>query len=98
VLVAGALVNVFRQQYAPDLFGGFETPIGNSAVFPLIFWLAMGPVFSVLPMTLLVNAALGSSSGGALARTVVLGACLAAALGWYATRRAASLTASSRQD
>jgi len=91
VLVAGALVNVFRQQYAPDLYGGFETPVGNSAVFPFIFWLAMGPVASVLPMTLLLGAALGSSSGGALARAVVLGAGLAVALGSYATHRARSL-------
>lgn len=90
VLVAGALVNAFRSQYPPDLYGGFETPLGNSAVFPLIWWLAMGPVLSVLPMTLLLSAALGSPDSGPLARAVALGAGLAVALGFYAGHRAGS--------
>ncbi len=93
VLVAGALVNVFRQQYPPDLYGGYETPMGNTAVVPLFFWVAMGPVVSVLPMTVLVSAALGSSTGAALARAVVLGAGLAVILGAYAAHRARRLRA-----
>jgi hypothetical protein len=93
VLVGGALVNVFRPAYPPDLFGGFETPVGNSAVFPFILWLTMGPLVSVLPMTLLLSAALGSSSGGPLTRAVVLGAGLAVALGAFAAHRARNLRA-----
>jgi hypothetical protein len=93
VLIGGALVNVFRQQYPPDLYGGFETPVGNSAVFPFILWLTMGPLVSVLPMTLLLSAALGSPSDGPLTRAVILGAGLAVALGVFAAHRARNLRA-----
>jgi hypothetical protein len=91
VLIAGALVNVFRSQFPPDLYGGFETPVGNTAVVPLFWWLAMGPVLSVAPLTVLLSGALGSSSSGALERAVVLGLGLAGALAAYAVHRARSL-------
>jgi hypothetical protein len=93
VLVTGALVNVFRQQYPPDPYGGIETPMGNTAVVPLIWWIAAGPALAVVPMTLLVSAALGSSGAAALARAVVFGAVLAAVLGSYAAHRARALRA-----
>jgi hypothetical protein len=93
VLVGGALVNVFRPPFHPDLFGGFETPVGNSAALLVVFWFAWGPVLAVAPMTLLLPSALGSAHTGPLARAVVLGAGLAAALGAYAARRAARLRA-----
>lgn len=93
VLVAGALVNVFRPPFHPDLFGGFETPVGNSAAILVVFWFALGPVLAVAPMSLLLPSALGSARPGALARALVLGAGLAAALGSYAARRAARLRA-----
>jgi Family of unknown function (DUF6297) len=93
VLVAGALVNVFRSRFPPDLFGGFETPVGNTASIIVVLWLAWGPVLAVLPMTVLLSSALGPSQHGAVARTVVIGAGLAVAIGAYAARRATRLRA-----
>jgi Family of unknown function (DUF6297) len=90
VLVAGALVNVFRPRFMPDLFGGFETPVGNSAAIVVVFWLVLGPLIAVVPMALLLPSALGASHAGA-GRAVVAGAVLAAGLGTYAARRAARL-------
>jgi hypothetical protein len=93
VLVAGALVNVFRSRFPPDLFGGFETPVGNTASIIVVLWLAWGPVLAVLPMTVLLSSALGPSQHGGVARTVVIGAGLAVAIGAYAARRATRLRA-----
>jgi hypothetical protein len=94
VLVAGALVNVFRGEFPLDMFAGVDTPAGNTAVFGIIFWSAWGPLVSVGVLTFLLASALGSPTGGAVTRTVVLGAGLAAALGAYAARRAARLRSS----
>ena len=91
VLVAGALVNVFRGEFPLDMFAGVDTPLGNTAVFRIIFWSAWGPLASVGVLTFLLASALSSPAGGAVTRTVVLGAGLAAALGAYAARRAARL-------
>ena len=93
VLVAGALVNVFRPRFMPDLFGGFETPVGNSAAIVAVIWLVLGPLLAVVPMALLLPSALGASHAGAVGRAVVVGAALAAGLGTYASRRAARLYA-----
>jgi hypothetical protein len=93
VLVAGALVNVFRGPSPPDLFSGFDTPAGNTAAIRIVFWYAWGPILAVVPMTVLVASAISSGAGGALARAIVIGAALAAALGGYAARRAARLRA-----
>ncbi|HEX3492278.1 MAG TPA: DUF6297 family protein, partial [Streptosporangiaceae bacterium] len=91
VLVAGALVNVFRGEFPLDMFAGVDTPLGNTAFFRIIFWSAWGPLASVGVLTFLVASALSSPTSGAVTRTVVLGAGLAAALGAYAARRAARL-------
>jgi Family of unknown function (DUF6297) len=91
VLVTGALVNVFRPRFMPDLFGGFETPVGNSAAIVILFWLILGPLLAVVPMAVLLPSALGASHAAALVRTVVIGAALAGGLGAYAARRAARL-------
>jgi hypothetical protein len=91
VLVAGALVNVFRPRFMPDLFGGFETPVGNSAAIVIVFWLILGPLLAVVPMAVLLPGALGASHAAALVRTVVVGAALAGGLGAYAARRASKL-------
>jgi hypothetical protein len=91
VLVTGALVNVFRPRFMPDLFGGFETPVGNSAAILILFWLILGPLIAVVPLAVLLPSALGASHATALARTVVVGAALAGGLGTYAARRAARL-------
>jgi hypothetical protein len=91
VLVTGALVNVFRPRFMPDLFGGFETPVGNTAAIIVVLWLALGPLAAVVPMAVLLPSALGASHAGAVARAVVAGAALAAVLGAYAARRAARL-------
>jgi hypothetical protein len=91
VLVAGALVNVFRPRFMPDLFGGFETPVGNSAAIVVVLWLALGPLVAVVPMALLLPSALGASHAAAAVRAVVAGAVLAGVLGSYAARRAARL-------
>jgi hypothetical protein len=91
VLVAGALVNVFRPRFMPDLFGGFETPVGNTAAIIVVFWLALGPLAAVVPMAVLLPSALGASHAAAVTRAVVAGAVLAAGLGTYAARRAARL-------
>ena len=93
VLVTGALVNVFRPRFMPDLFGGFETPVGNSAAIVVVFWLILGPLLAVVPMALLLPSALGASHVGELARAAVVGAALAIGLGAYAARRAARLYA-----
>jgi hypothetical protein len=91
VLVTGALVNVFRPRFMPDLFGGFETPVGNSAAIVVVFWLILGPLLAVVPMAVLLPSALGASHAGAVGRAVIVGAALAAGLGTYAVRRAARL-------
>jgi hypothetical protein len=91
VLVTGALVNVFRPRSMPDLFGGFDTPVGNSAALIVVLWLILGPLLAVVPMAVLLPGALGASHAGALTRAVVVGAALAAGLGAYAARRAARL-------
>ncbi len=91
VLVAGALVNVFRARVPPDLFDGVETPLGNTAAIKVVLWLAWGPVLAVAPMTELLAGAIGPGHPGALARAVVIGGALAAGLGVYAARRARRL-------
>jgi len=91
VLVTGALVNVFRPRFMPDLFGGFETPVGNSAAILVLFWLILGPLIAIVPLAVLLPSALGASHAAALARSVVVGAALAGGLGAYAARRAARL-------
>lgn len=93
VLVAGALVNVFRPPLSPDMFVGAETPIGNTAIINIVFWYAWGTLLAVVPMTVLLSSAIRSPGPGSLARAVVIGALLAAGLGAYAARRAARLRA-----
>jgi hypothetical protein len=91
VLVAGALVNVFRPRNHPDLFGGVETPIGNTAAIGVLLWFVWGPVLAVAPMTALLASALGPSRPGVLLRTVVFALALAGGLGAYAAVRARRL-------
>jgi Family of unknown function (DUF6297) len=91
VLVAGALVNVFRARFPPDLFDGVETPLGNTAAIQVILWLAWGPVLAVAPLTVLLVSAVTPHHPGALVRAVVVGGGLAAGLGAYAARRARRL-------
>jgi hypothetical protein len=93
VLVAGALVNVFRADFSPALFAGSDTPLGNTAAINVVVWYAWGPVLAVVPMTVLLSSAIRSPGTGSLARAVVLGAALAAGLGGYAARRARRLRA-----
>jgi hypothetical protein len=94
VLVAGALVNTYRGTMPANVFVGFDTPLGNTALINIVIWYAWGPVLAVTPMTLLLPSALGSHGTGGLERAVVIGAALAAGLGVYATRRAERLRAS----
>jgi hypothetical protein len=75
----------------PDLFAGFETPVGNSAAIVVVFWLILGPLLAVVPLAVLLPSALAASHAGELARAVVVGAALAIGLGAYAARRAAKL-------
>jgi len=91
VLVAGALVNVFRPPLTPGMFAGAETPVGNTAVLNIIFWYAWGTLLAVVPMTVLLSSAIRSPGPGSLARAVVIGAGLAAVLAAYAARRAGGL-------
>ncbi|HEX3923736.1 MAG TPA: hypothetical protein VHY31_15730 [Streptosporangiaceae bacterium] len=93
VLVAGALVNVFRGEFAPDMFAGVDTPGGNTAAYRILFWYAWGPLLAVAPMALLLSSAIGAARPGTVARAVVIGAALAVALLAYAARRAARLRA-----
>jgi len=91
VLVAGAMVNVFRPRHHPDLFGGVETPLGNTAAISVLLWFAWGPVLTVVPMTALLISALGPSRPGVLARTVVVALGLGVGLCTYAAVRARRL-------
>ncbi len=93
VLVSGALVNVFRGDFAPDMFSGVDTPFGNTAAVKIVFWYAWGPVLAVAPMTVLLSSAVGASGPAALVRAVVIGGGLAVSLGAYAARRARRLRA-----
>jgi hypothetical protein len=93
VLVAGALVNVFRPPLSLAMFAGAETPVGNTAVINIIFWYAWGTLLAVVPMTVLLSSAIRSPGPGSLARAVVIGALLAVGLGVYAARRAGRLRA-----
>jgi len=91
VLVAGALVNVFRPRHHPDLFGGVETPVGNTAAISVLLWFVWGPLLAVVPTTALLISALGPSRPGVLARTVVVAIGLAVGLCTYAAVRARRL-------
>jgi Family of unknown function (DUF6297) len=93
VLVSGALVNVFRGSFSPAIFVGADTPVGNTAALSIVFWYAWGTVLAVLPMTVLVSSAFGSTGSGSLVRSLVVGAGLAVGLGVYAARRAGRLRA-----
>jgi hypothetical protein len=93
VLVAGALLNVFRAPLTPELFMGFDTPVGNTAVINIVIWVAWGPVLSVGPLTVLLSRAISAPGSGALASAVVIGAGLAVGLGAYAAHRASRLRA-----
>jgi hypothetical protein len=93
VLIGGAMVNVFRGQYPPDLFSGVDTPFGNTAAVRIVFWYAWGPILAVAPMAVLASSAIGTPDPAALARALVIGAALAAAFGAYAARRAGRLRA-----
>jgi hypothetical protein len=93
VLVGGALVNVFRPRQHPDLFGGVETPVGNTAAIGVLLWFVWGPVLAVAPMTALLISAIGPSRPGVLARTVVVALGLAIGLCTYAAVRARRLRA-----
>jgi hypothetical protein len=93
VLVAGALLNVFRAPLTPELFMGFDTPVGNTAAINIVIWVAWGPVLSVGPMTVLLSRAISAPSSGALASAVVIGAGLAVGLGAYGAHRASRLRA-----
>ena len=95
VLVAGALVNVFRADFSPGLLAGSDTPLGNTAAINVVVWYAVGPVLAVVPMTVLLSSAIRSPGTGSLARALVIGAALAAGLGGYAARRAGRLRAAS---
>jgi Family of unknown function (DUF6297) len=90
-LVGGALVNVYRGQFPPDLFSGVETPMGNTAALSVVFWYAWGPILAIAPLTPLVAGAISTHDPGAVARAVVVGAGLAGGLGAYAVRRATRL-------
>ncbi len=94
VLVAGALVNVFKGDWALDMFAGVDTPVGSTAAVRIIFWAVWGPLLAIAPMTVLLAAAISAGpASAALARAVILGAALAAALLAYAARRARRLRA-----
>jgi hypothetical protein len=93
VLVAGALLNVFRAPLTPELFMGFDTPVGNTAAINIVIWVAWGPVLSVGPMTVLLSRAVSAPGTGALTSAVVIGAGLAVGLGAYAAHRAGRLRA-----
>jgi hypothetical protein len=82
---------VFRPRQHPDLFGGVETPIGNTAAVAVLLWFVWGPVLAVAPMTALLSSALGPSRPGVLLRTVVVALGLAAGLCTYAAVRARRL-------
>ena len=91
VLVAGALANAFHGPVPPDLFVGFDTPLGNTGAINIVVWFAWGPVLAIAPMTALLSSAIGPADPRAVVRAVVLGAGLAAGLGAYAARRARRL-------
>ena len=59
VLVGGALVNVFRPRSHPDLFGGVETPLGNTAAIMVCSGPALGPA-AAGPTTVLLSGELRS--------------------------------------
>lgn len=82
------MINVFRPEFPPDLFGGVDTPLGNTAAYRLVFWLARGPLLAVSPMSLLLSSAVSRPSGASLARAVIIGAALAVILGAYTAHRA----------
>ena len=94
VLVAGALVNVFRGSFSPALLVGADTPLGNTAALSVVFWYAWGTVLAVLPMTVLVSSALRSPGPGpARPRPGHRRRVSPPGLGVYAARRAGRLRA-----
>jgi hypothetical protein len=91
VLVAGALVNSFRGELEGSMFGGFDTPLGNSSGVTISLWYVTGPLLSVGPMIVLFYRSISSGRTGTITWTVVLSIALAAWLGSIARGRARRL-------
>jgi len=93
VLTGGALVNSFRGPLGGEMFGGFDTPAGNTASLMIAFWYLTGPLLAVGPMIFLWNQAMAAGPAGHVLLPAVLAAVLAAWLGSIAARRARRLRA-----
>jgi hypothetical protein len=91
VLVAGALVNSFRGELEGEMFGGFDTPLGNSSGITIALWYATGPLLAIGPLIVLCYRAVTSAQSARLVQAVVLSAVLATWLALIATRRARRL-------
>jgi len=93
VLTGGALVNSFRGPLGGEMFGGFDTPAGNTAGLMIVFWYLTGPLLAVGPLIFLWNQAMTPGPAGHVILPAVLAAGLAAWLGSIAARRARRLRA-----
>jgi len=92
VLVAGALVNVYRGPLeAEALASGFETPVGSTGNITVVLWYATGPLLAIGPLIWLGYRAISGPRPGAIAVSVVLSLALAGWLGYIATGRARRL-------
>jgi Family of unknown function (DUF6297) len=95
VLVAGALVNVYRGPLeAEALAFGFETPFGNTGSITVVLWYVTGPLLAIGPLIWLGYRALSGQRPGAITTSVILSLALATWLGSIATRRARRLRSS----
>jgi hypothetical protein len=91
VLVGGALVNGYRGQLEADMFGGFDTPLGNSSGITMTLWYATGPLLAIAPMIVLWHIALASNTPSGIIAPTLLAVALAAWLGSIAANRATRL-------
>ena len=91
VLVGGALVNSFRGELEGEMFGGFDTPLGNSSGVTITLWYVTGPLLAVGPSLILWYIAVRSGHLRPAVIVAVLATALAAWLGSMAAGRARRL-------
>jgi len=91
VLVGGAMVNAFRGQLEAEMFGGFDTAVGNTSGVTITLWYVTGPLLAIAPMIVLYHLALSSRTPGPAAFATVLALALALWLFGIARSRARRL-------
>ncbi|MGA8114175.1 MAG: DUF6297 family protein [Actinocatenispora sp.] len=98
-LVGAALVSAYRGPIPSTLFMGAETPMGNTGLINVAAWYAAGPLVAVVLLLPPMHLVLGHGTpDGSLVNYVLWGVAVAAALTYWAVRRATARAAGVRPD